>query len=158
MAVANQRPLTQVRNTIGGPLPDNIPVEERRYPASKRQTLPAARPIPPTMRVMSPEGVIETHLRFNARDLINIKGWTEVRDEPSVEDDGSENDETTPIEERDTFTQAVTGVRADRDANPALVELDDLRHELRKRGVAVDNRVGIRRLKAQLAALESHDA
>lgn len=160
MALSDRRILTAPRNVIGGePLP-NIPVEERRSPALRKQATSAYRPFPPTMTVKSPEGVVETHLRFNARDLINIHGWTEVVEkQASIVEDGADNshDDTIPPEERDEFVDAAEGVRSDRNANPAFAELDELRDKLRARGVTVDMRMGMKKLREQLAALESHD-
>ena len=153
MAVAPAAYLTNPpRNTIGGPLPENIPVEERRPPVLNRSAM-APRPLPPTMMVVPPEGgePVE-HLRFNARDLIRLHGWTEHR----VAKENADEDNEGPSDGVPDDT--ATGVRADREGNPALQELDALRTELSSLGVDVDLRWGTRRLREMLEAVKSRSA
>ena len=134
------------RNTIGGII-DYSNEDQRKSPViAAVERNDSRRPLPPTMKVQNPEtGEIVEHLRFNARDMINIHGWVEYREKAVVDDTPD------PTDDMDT------GVRADRSENPVLQELDALRDQLRARGVDVDLRKGIKKLRADLELLEEFD-
>lgn len=112
------------RNTIG------LSPEELKAQGNKR-------PSEPTLTIVSPDGEVVTMVHFNARDLINHKGWKEVRKQKTADD---------VVADDDAADQAGQGV----ESKEVHEELQGLRDMLTEAGVKVDARWGKKRLMEEI--------
>ena len=87
--------------------------------------------------IVSPDGEVVTMVHFNARDLINHKGWKEVRKQKTADD---------VVADDDAADQAGQGV----ESKEVHEELQGLRDMLTEAGVKVDARWGKKRLMEEI--------
>lgn len=99
--------------------------------------------------LFTPEGVAETHMRSNARDLIRLRNYTAHDPSAAAAKPGTNPDALIPADEDAVKTDQV---------EEAKEQLTLLRMQLAGLGVEVDNRWGIRRLNDEIAQAQDDHA
>lgn len=105
-----------------------------------------ARTLPPTVKLISPEGVEEEVLRDNMRDYIRLRGYVEVPKQVKPKAEAEAEAEEAPVDDA-----VKIAVAREAEIESAVNDIEALRDELKTLGVEVDQRWGKRRLLAELA-------